>query len=356
MEDKIDAVLSEIQKIRTEFHSDQQETRKLIEDKLVQDEIENEKINRKLETHDSKISHFEKEARKRNIVIYGMKEEDGEKFADLKEKVRHIFNTIMKLDVKREEIDDFFRLGKKTGSDRTRPILVKLVSNWRKMEIMRNKNQLKGTKIFIENDLSEEESTEKKKMVQTMKDLKSKGHQVYIKGKVLIVDGKQIDTEDFSDEDMEVVDDEASKQGVNGKGTTQTSTTSLIAKTASKRPSSPTRIDETAKNANFEKIVKKSKRNQLILNQRARAKSAGQQTLNEMFQQMQPPGRSDKETRPSLNERDKQNDTLGGTSILNNEESTKEKEPADTVKEQRTTDVRKDEETLSTETTKETEK
>lgn len=74
--------------------------------------------------------------------------------------------------------------------------MIKMVTIWRKNEIMANKNKLKRTKIYIERDLNEEDMTGKGKLLTEMKKLKSKGHEVIIRGKSLIVN---TDTEKKND-------------------------------------------------------------------------------------------------------------------------------------------------------------
>lgn len=173
----MEQILQELQKLRTDFNTEQQETRKLIEESLKNDQIEKGKINEKIEKQDNRINKLESGARKKNVIVYGMQEENNEHINDLKEKINWLLNNKMELDIKREEIDDFFRLGKKTEEKKNRPIIIKMISNWRKTEIMMNKKKLRGTRIFIENDMSEEEMSEKKNMIAEMRELKSKGHE-----------------------------------------------------------------------------------------------------------------------------------------------------------------------------------
>uniref|UniRef100_A0A8D8Z678 Uncharacterized protein n=1 Tax=Cacopsylla melanoneura TaxID=428564 RepID=A0A8D8Z678_9HEMI len=170
----MEQILQELQKIRTDFNEEQKETRKLIEETFKNEQIEKGKINEKLEKQDNRINKLENEARKKNVIVYGIKEENNENFNDLKEKLNWLLNQKMELGIRQEEIDDFFRLGKKTDTKRNRPIIIKMISNWRKTEIMMNKKKLSGTKIFIEKDMNEEEIFEKRKMVAEMKELKSK--------------------------------------------------------------------------------------------------------------------------------------------------------------------------------------
>lgn len=186
----MEGVIEELRKLREDFNAEQQVTRKLIEEKFSTDTAEKAIINENIAKNEGRIRKLENVNRKRNVIIYGIREDVDESFQDLKNKIFWLFNTKMGLEIKREEIDEFFRLGKKNAERRNRPIIVKMTSSWRKTEIMTNKRKLKGSKIYIENDMSEEEIIEKKNMIAEMKEMKSKGHEAYIKGKLLIVKKK----------------------------------------------------------------------------------------------------------------------------------------------------------------------
>lgn len=275
----MEQILQELQKLRTDFNTEQQETRKLIEESLKNDQIEKGKIKEKIEKQDNRINKLESGTRKKNVIVYGMQEENNEHINDLKEKINWLLNNKMELDIKREEIDDFFRLGKKTEEKKNRPIIIKMISNWRKTEIMMNKKKLRGTRIFIENDMSEEEMTEKKNMIAEMRELKSKGHEAYIKGKSLIVNmDKDKKNEDViihsgnnENEGLEIMEEQASSSQANN---------TIYQKpmgTPGKRYLSPENINEIRKMLTTESVKK------MKLQARRRSNSDGQKTLDSML-------------------------------------------------------------------------
>ncbi|XP_026681000.1 uncharacterized protein LOC113468366 isoform X2 [Diaphorina citri] len=291
----MEQILQELKKIREDFNVEQQETRKLIEERFSTEQAEKIKINEKLDKQDSRINKLEKEARKRNVIIYGMNEGPHESFMDLKSKINWIFNVKMELNIRGEEIDEFFRLGKKNEEKRNKPIIVKMISSWRKSEIMMSKRKLIGTKIFIENDLSEEEILEKRNMIAEMKNLKAKGHEAYIKGKSLVVntdkhknnDGVGEETNDgaVGGTSADVGDGVgASASEVDDAMESEEIVNTTIYKTPSNTPGkrllSPENVNEIRKNLTKESALKKIKG---IKQLHRRSYSDGQKTLDEML-------------------------------------------------------------------------
>jgi len=102
------------------------------------------------------LKAIDKIKREKNLVLFGIKEEDKEDTDKQVELVREVFN---KLGVKDIIIDDIHRLGKKASDKKKapRPLLVKLLTMIDKNRILRQKAKLKGQKIYINQDLSPEE-------------------------------------------------------------------------------------------------------------------------------------------------------------------------------------------------------
>uniref|UniRef100_A0A8D9ABC9 Uncharacterized protein n=1 Tax=Cacopsylla melanoneura TaxID=428564 RepID=A0A8D9ABC9_9HEMI len=288
MENAIMEIVEEMKKLRTDFNAEQQETRKLIEEKFSKDQEEKAEINGKIEKQDGRIYKLENGTRKRNVIVYGLTEETHENFNDLKQKIDWLFNTKMEMGIKREEIDEFFRLGKKNDSKRNRPIIVKMISSWRKTEIMMNKRKLKGTMIFIENDMNEEEMKEKRNMVTEMKDLKSKGHDAYIRGKSLIVNnvseaGTSNNAREKNNTTGNIRDDEATTEEQDGSNIGNTTIYQTPLNTPGKRNVSQRSPEKNTEFKLVEKIENAIKKKKIVQLQRNRSSSEGQKTLDSMI-------------------------------------------------------------------------
>uniref|UniRef100_A0A8D9FI16 Uncharacterized protein n=2 Tax=Cacopsylla melanoneura TaxID=428564 RepID=A0A8D9FI16_9HEMI len=181
-------IYQELKGLKIELKNENQETRDLLNNKIGAVQEEQLCTKKKLAVHDGKLKGIEIEKRKKNVIIYGIKEEPNETRNETKLKIDQILNTKMKLKIKIEEIDDFFRMGKKDRPNR--PIMLKLVTYWRKNEILKNGKELKGTGIHMAEDLSKEEEEEKRKLVPIMKEFRNKNCHAIIRRATLIVNGK----------------------------------------------------------------------------------------------------------------------------------------------------------------------
>lgn len=179
-------ILAELRSMRSEHIQNHNE----VMTKLVTMEADNKNMDVRMEKQEKKVDTLDKNAKKRNLVIYGIPEKEGELYTDIFNIVMDLMNQRMGINLKPQELDDFFRIGKRGNTQKVRPILLKMVSYWKKREILSQTVKLKGTKIFIANDLTTEEAEEMKQLRIEKRELQSKGHQVTIKGKQLVIDGK----------------------------------------------------------------------------------------------------------------------------------------------------------------------
>lgn len=106
------------------------------------------------------INVQEKEKRKNNIVIKGMEDEG----LATKESVEKFLRDKVGVEVK---VIDCRRSG--------RVIVAMLEREGMKMEVMRNKNKLRGERIFIENDLTWEERKLQERISRWAKEEREKG-------------------------------------------------------------------------------------------------------------------------------------------------------------------------------------
>jgi len=113
------------------------------------------------------ISHLESQNRKKNLVIYGIPETASEKWKDIDGKILDLSNKLgLKIDY-----DHAFRLGKPSRANR--PILLKLLRMKDKIEIIGSRRKLKGTGIYLNDDLNPEDRKTNSLLLQKMKELKT---------------------------------------------------------------------------------------------------------------------------------------------------------------------------------------
>jgi hypothetical protein len=129
------------------------------------------------------------ELRKRNLLIEGIPEKTGEIWKDTEQHVKDLFKKIGIPE--NTEFDECFRIGKPIPG-KVRPILLKLMKLRDKRLITSNCKHLKGTKIYVNEDLTKEQRTMNAILRKKQKELKSThpGATVYIRnGQLLFTNG-----------------------------------------------------------------------------------------------------------------------------------------------------------------------
>jgi hypothetical protein len=108
-----------------------------------------------------KISEIDYDKRRKNLIIKGLTETDKNQ-NDLEESVLAFINSKVQVKIDTRDIDAVFRVGKKNSDNKKhRHIILKLTSEKKKNEILKNKLKLKGTDIYIDNEYPKEVLNEK---------------------------------------------------------------------------------------------------------------------------------------------------------------------------------------------------
>ena len=141
-----------------------------------------EGTDRALASMESKFERTERQTRRSNIIIRG----GNFKGPNLKVDVEEFFERKMQSNVQVKKVATLGR----NESDNGLAVLVHLGSLEEKQEIMRNRVNLKGTKIYVDDDLTRREREIHKKIWQRAKEEEAKGSRVKRGYMKLIVDGK----------------------------------------------------------------------------------------------------------------------------------------------------------------------
>lgn len=133
---------------------------KVVDQKIQPIIAENERLTREVEKLNKRLQNLDINARKNNIIMHGIPEPNTEKYEDLN---ALIIKTIKDLDVQIEngEISKAQRLGKKTENGKIRPILVTITTLQRKIQILKNKRNMKEN-TYITNDYSKDTLAKRK--------------------------------------------------------------------------------------------------------------------------------------------------------------------------------------------------
>ena len=144
-----------MKKIESDFKSKIEETNTSLEKKI--QEIQN------------KQNEIEDRARRNNIRVDGLAEEDGETWEDSKNKVSTFVKEKMGLDI---DIQRAHRVGRSDDeNDRPRTIVAYLLKYTDKERLLRNGKVLKGTGVYINEDYCKETMLKRKKLRDEAKDL-----------------------------------------------------------------------------------------------------------------------------------------------------------------------------------------
>lgn len=149
------------------------------------DSLEEKKIDRReIQILQTRLSEAEDRARRKNLRIGGVFEEEEESWNDCEEKVLKIFEKKLKLPG--IEIERAHRTGGKKR-DKARMIVLKLKSWKDKERILKEAKRLKGTNIFISEDYSKETMEIRSELWKKVKKHREDGKYAVINYKSLVV-------------------------------------------------------------------------------------------------------------------------------------------------------------------------
>ena len=131
------------------------------------------------------MESHERALRKNNAVVIGVQEGDA---SSTEEIVLKLFSD--KLD-ERELPIQARRLGRK-GDQRSRPILVSFTDIRSKVSIMKKHSMLKGTRIFINDDLTPLQKRNQKVLLDRMRKARHEGKSSYMIRGNLIIEGSKV--------------------------------------------------------------------------------------------------------------------------------------------------------------------
>lgn len=132
------------------------------------------------------VDHLEDYSRKNNIRIDGFVELPNETNETLHVKVTKLIQD--KLQIKDVKIDNIHRLsGNKKDQSTPRTIITRFSNQFHRDSTIKNKMKLKGTGIFINEDLCENTIKARREKMDQFKQAKSSGKIAFFNGKNLVV-------------------------------------------------------------------------------------------------------------------------------------------------------------------------
>lgn len=190
-EDSIHRILKELENTKRELKSiiEASEFRILNEltTKIKQLEVENACLKKTIE-------NLEIKNRKNNIVLFGFPKDA---IKDLP-KICQDLSKILKIKLTESDISDVYCLGSKENC----PIKLELVTQLKKKQILANTKNLKGTKIFLTQDLTKQQQVELKILKEHLKIVREEEPEKnsYIRGNKLFIDYKGYSCKELEEE------------------------------------------------------------------------------------------------------------------------------------------------------------
>lgn len=144
-------------------------------------------------THlENKISSIENHTRKKNIRIDGISENNQENWEQTQIKVQKLIDETLQLnDVK---VDFAHRISSKDDIKPIKTIIARMSHDMDKDKILKNTWRLKGSNIYISEDLSELTLEKRKSKLPEMKKAKEEGKIAYFKKDKLIIKNRRPDS------------------------------------------------------------------------------------------------------------------------------------------------------------------
>lgn len=161
------------------------------------------KMREELNNYKERVEYLESREKACNIIIKG-KEEGPEE--DTYRVVREIL--VNELKVENANIREARRFGR-GGSDQPRPILAVFENQKMKLDVLKEKSKLKGSRVFIESDLTRaarERKLRKLRMVRKLRE--NRQNKVFLRGERIFLNGKYyklIEGEEEDDDELELL-------------------------------------------------------------------------------------------------------------------------------------------------------
>lgn len=165
------------EKVTTNINNILEEKFKILEEK-------HENLKLRVENQEQRIYYLEKQARQRNLVFFGLQEE--EKFySNLEKIITDFINKHFPIKIDYRDLEAIRRIGKKT--DKPRPVVVTFATLGRKIEILKHKGTLKDTPFYVKEDYPQSVLQTRKELQEQVKAEWEKGNKAIIKYDKLVI-------------------------------------------------------------------------------------------------------------------------------------------------------------------------
>lgn len=186
--DEIKRLLQNIQKDINETKESIKSTETLLSQKIDEKfnnmQIKMNQIEGTVDLQEKRLDVLEKQIRQRNIVLFGVEEKEHN-YEELCDNILTIFKMYLKIDCSALEIESLKRIGRK--GDKIRPVIITISTLRRKIEILRKKQLLAQTKLYIKEDYPPKILEKRKQLNDKLREEREKGNRAFLKYDKLVV-------------------------------------------------------------------------------------------------------------------------------------------------------------------------
>lgn len=134
----------------------------------------------------TRLNTFEREAKKNNVILYGLKEDDYEDYDLAETLVLKLMTDQLKINITENNIDYVKRLGKKSGN--ARPMLIKFTNFRYKLRVLKLHRKLRELGLSVAEDFTKEQLKIRKSLIAKMQEARQLGKYAVIRGTKLIIE------------------------------------------------------------------------------------------------------------------------------------------------------------------------
>ncbi|KAL5273858.1 hypothetical protein ACFFRR_000552 [Megaselia abdita] len=152
-------------------------------------------LNEKEKARSERELQLERNAKKNNMLMYKLAENESsqdELYAEVLKTLKIVDSNFVMTD-----FDFMFRLGKRVEG-KTRPILIRFISQMKKEIVIKNKKKLAEKNVDVGDDIPKEIRERRKTAISLVNLLKEKGYNSFLKGDKILVNGNVVSTEEAS--------------------------------------------------------------------------------------------------------------------------------------------------------------
>lgn len=168
-----------------------------IEKGMLDLQTENKELQVRMDTMESKVEFLERQLKKNNIIYFGIDEANEETPNQLEQKALDVMSDKMQVNIKSDDIANVYRIGKRNGRF-PRPVFIALANYKKKAEIIANRSKLRGTDIFVNDDLTPKQRETRKNLQQHARRLREEGKRVSIRAEKIVVHEDSYDVNELN--------------------------------------------------------------------------------------------------------------------------------------------------------------